>query len=207
MLCPQSLSEPPSPTFEIYQSLPSTSEQSEAEQYAPHVLRNRIDYNSSIRSNPPPPMLRVNTQPTAPSIFPPSQNGGHSPTFPDGQFDTTFPHFHGDGVYNYSESFVEPPAPYTSNRVRQEDIIDPPHSPQYLRRHVSPSLPLSQSNLNSFASANPISLGLNTYHVDAGSYIPPLSPIDFPTTSSSLEYSPTLYSEDSSPTLSTYDLL
>jgi hypothetical protein len=74
-ISPQSPSEPPSPSFKIYHTIPSSSEQAEGIQYAPHLARIRHGGNNPLALNPPSSM--PNTNPQAPG---PSQRNVHALT-------------------------------------------------------------------------------------------------------------------------------
>jgi len=204
---PQSSSEP-LPAFELYQA---SSDQSDGEQYAPHILRNRTSINS-VLPNAPSSSLNLNVHAALPPDFLSSQNGGQSSplldTFPDQtQFDTTVVHGHENGIYDYRDPCGQPLTPFIPNNVPPEnDLPDPPHSPQYLPSQSDPS-PLSQNNLRVFTSIA-MSPDYQTHYCASS---PSLS-VDVAYTSNnatikvSPDHSPISLFEDPSSCLSNYDL-
>jgi hypothetical protein len=132
----QAPSDPPSPTFEIYQNVTS-SDQPDGIESAPHLTRVRNDLNNPILLNRA-AMANANTQGNGLPMFSPSQSDGQSPHFfpPDdflkqSPFDTTYPYIYGNGVYNHPASqnpFMHTPAGFTQNSLpHREDIADFPH--------------------------------------------------------------------------------
>jgi hypothetical protein len=200
-------SEPPSSsTFDLYNPISSSSE----EQYAPHLLRMRNDHRSSLPNpNPQAPGLSIyssssHTDGPSPSLLPPD-------SFADQPlFDTTYPHIHGNGIYDPSAAqdlFAQVPDSFIPcGKQRDQDIIDPPHSPHHLRSRSNPS-PLSHSNVQALTSA--YGMASNPQGPYGGSsYLTPLLPTEFPITSntsdlfgsysaSTPDHSPVSFFEDS----------
>jgi hypothetical protein len=135
-LPPQATSDPPSPTFEIYQTVTSTSDHPDGIESAPHLARIRNDLNNPILFNRTPSTPNLNVQASGPSMFSSSPTDGQSPPFfpPDiflkqPHFDTTYPQTYRDG-YNHPASqdmFVQTPAPFSQSNLPHEDIAGFPH--------------------------------------------------------------------------------
>ena len=196
--------------FDIYQPITLSPEQSGGSYSAPHTTRSH-DHNP-FHSTP-----NFNSQAAGLSIpssqFVPQHPSIHPPdTFSQPQFDSTYLHVFGNGIYDDfapGQSFTQTPLSVTPNNTLTEDIVDPPHSPHYLRSFSNPS-PLSESNLNLFTTMSP---SLHLAH-DTASFLPPSSSPIFPShnsthhshlSASTPGHSPTLYFEDSN-FMSRYDL-
>lgn len=125
-------SDPPSPTFEIYQNVTS-SDQPDGIESAPHLTRVRNDLNNPILRNRS--ITNANTQGMGLPMFAPSQSDEQSPNFfpPDAfsrpHFDTIYPYVH-HGVYNHPASqnpFMQNQAGFMQNGLpHKEDIADFP---------------------------------------------------------------------------------
>ncbi|KIM81908.1 hypothetical protein PILCRDRAFT_821271 [Piloderma croceum F 1598] len=124
-------SDPPSPTFEIYQNVTS-SDQPDGIESAPHLTRVRNDLNNPILLNRT-AVMNANMQGSGPPMFSSSQNDGQSSSFfPDAflkpHFDTTYPYIHGDGVYNDpgpQHPFMQTPAAFTQKGLPYREDIFP----------------------------------------------------------------------------------
>jgi len=188
-------SEPPSPAFEMYRDFPSTSQHSEEMPFPPH-LAHISDPNTHSLLNSTPSMPNVNAQAPGQSIYSSSHTDGQSPSYPlppdsfaeQSLLDTTFPHIHGNGIYDYQDLFAQLPAPFAPSNERPEpDIADPSHSPHYLRSHFNPS-PLSHSNVQAFTAAHAMS---SPFHATSNMapYTTPLINTDFGNTPKSQDHS------------------
>ena len=129
LLLLQAPSEPPSPTFEIYQNVAS-SDQPDGIESAPHLTRLRNDLNNPILLNRT-AVIHANMQGSGPPMFSSSQSVAQSLSFyPDVHFDTTYPYIHGNGVYNDpgpQHPFMQTPAGFTQKGLLyREDITDFP---------------------------------------------------------------------------------